>query len=484
MATMLLDPAACYQALKARDARFDGRFFVGVSSTRIYCRPVCTVKTPQQKNCTFYPSAAAAEVSGYRPCLRCRPELAPGNATVDAPARLAHAAAGLIEDGLLNESGVIDIADRLGVTDRHLRRVFQAQFGVAPVEYAQTQRLLLAKRLLTDTRLNVTDVAMASGFNSVRRFNALFRSRYRLSPSDLRKRLPASASADVLTFQLGYRPPLDWQRLLGFLEKRSIDGVESVANGRYMRTIRIEQDGRTHAGWVSVAPAKRKPALEVQLSASLIGVIPAVLGRVKRLFDLTCNPDEIDAALGELAQTRPGLRLPGAFDGFEVAVRAVVGQQITVKAARTLVGRFASQFGTPIETPAAGLRTLFPSPARMAEINHSQIAEHGIIGARAKSILALAQAIDDGALALEPGADVENTIGRLREVPGVGEWTAQYIAMRALSWPDAFPHTDYGVLKAMGEKNPRQALARAAAWQPWRAYAVIHLWSSLEGPTP
>jgi AraC family transcriptional regulator of adaptative response / DNA-3-methyladenine glycosylase II len=477
---MLLDPAACYQALKARDARFDGRFFVGVSSTRIYCRPVCTVKAPQQKNCTFYPSAAAAEVAGYRPCLRCRPELAPGNASVDATARLAHAAAGLIEDGLLNEASIEQLAQRLGVTDRHLRRVFQSELGVSPVEYAQTHRLLLAKRLLTDTPLTVTDVAMASGFGSLRRFNALFRSRYRLSPSDLRKRLAGAGSADVLTFQLGYRPPLDWSRLLEFLSKRSIEGVESIEGSRYLRTVRMVHGEKQHAGWIAVSPAKRKPTIEVQMSASLVAAIPSVLGRVKRLFDLACNPAEISMALGPLALPRPGLRLPGAFDGFEIAVRAVVGQQITVKAARTLVGRFAACFGESIETPERALRTLFPSPAQVAQVAYSDIAVNGILAARSKTIIALARAIADGTLSLEPGTDVEQTIRALRRVPGVGEWTAQYIAMRALSWPNAFPHTDYGVLKAMGEKNPRIALERAAGWQPWRAYAVIHLWNSLE----
>src|SRR5215468_10448087 len=237
---MLLDPMACYQALKARDARFDGRFFVGVSSTRIYCRPVCTVKTPQRKNCSFYPSAAAAEVAGYRPCLRCRPELAPGNASIDATARLAHAAAGLVDDGLLNEGGVEQLAQRLGVTDRHLRRVFQSELGVSPVEYAQTHRLLLAKRLLTDTPLTVTEVAMASGFGSLRRFNALFRSRYRLSPSDLRKSVSKGQTTDVLRFQLSFRPPFDWNALLSFLSRRAIEGVECVADGVYSRTVRIE----------------------------------------------------------------------------------------------------------------------------------------------------------------------------------------------------------------------------------------------------
>jgi AraC family transcriptional regulator of adaptative response / DNA-3-methyladenine glycosylase II len=479
---MHLDPAHCYRALKAHDARFDGRFFVGVSSTWIYCRPVCNVKTPKRENCLFFPSAAAAESAGFRPCLRCRPELAPGNAGVDASARLAQAAAGLIEDGLLNEVGVEDFAHRLGVTDRHLRRVFQSEFGVSPVEFAQTQRLLLAKRLLTDTTISVTNVALASGFGSLRRFNTLFKERYRINPSDLRKTVECPRSTDVLEFHLGYRSPFDWPALISFLGKRAIDGVEHLEGKCYLRTVRIEYAGTTHSGWISVAPAPRKPTVKVLMSASLASAIPPVLGRIKRLLDLACDPSEIAAALGPLAAHSPGLRVPVAFDGFETAVRAILGQQITVKAARTLAGRFAAAFGEPIETPSEALRCLFPPPRRIAALGPSQIASLGIISSRANALIALARAVADGGIRLEPGVDVETTMKALRALPGIGEWTAQYIAMRALAWPDAFPHTDYGVLKAMQQTNPRKALEHAERWQPWRAYAVMHLWHSLEKP--
>jgi AraC family transcriptional regulator, regulatory protein of adaptative response / DNA-3-methyladenine glycosylase II len=477
---MLLDAKHCYSALRTRDPRFDGRFFVGVASTRVYCRPVCTVKTPKAENCHFFPSAAAAESAGFRPCLRCRPELAPGNAGVDASARLAQAAAGLIEDGLLNESRVDRLAARLGVTDRHLRRVFQTEFGVSPVAFAQTQRLLLAKRLLTDTAMPITEVAMASGFGSLRRFNALLRTRYRLSASDLRRRTDGAYPSDVLTFQLGYRPPLAWDALLSFLGRRAIEAVEQIDGGRYLRTVRISQDGKSLSGWIAAWPVGRKPAVELQLSASLAGAVPAVLTRAKRLFDLSCSPDEIALALGPLAAPHPGLRLPGAFDGFELAVRAILGQQITVKAARTLAGRFAAAFGEPVQTPAPSLRRLFPSAERVAAIKPSALAATGVIAARANAIVSLARAVTVDGLDLDPGSDVRATLDRLRNLPGIGEWTAQYIAMRALSWPDAFPHTDYGVLKALGEKNARKALARASSWQPWRAYAVMHLWQTLE----
>jgi AraC family transcriptional regulator of adaptative response / DNA-3-methyladenine glycosylase II len=479
---MLLDAMHCYHALRTHDPRFDGRFFVGVSSTRIYCRPVCTVKTPKRENCRFFPSAAAAESAGFRPCLRCRPELAPGNASIDASARLAQAAAGLIEDGLLNESRIDRLAALLGVTDRHLRRVFHTQFGVSPVAFAQTQRLLLAKRLLTDTAMPVTEVAMASGFGSLRRFNALLRTRYRLSPSDLRREAGGAHPSDVLAFQLGYRPPLDWDALLSFLGRRAIEGVERIDDARYLRTVHVEHSGKRHSGWIAAWPAARKAAVELQMSASLASAVPAVLARAKRLFDLSCNPVEIAAALGPLAAHRPGLRLPGAFDGFELAVRAILGQQITVKAARTLAGRFAAAFGEPIRTPVPALCRLFPSAERVATLKPSELAAVGVVTARANAIVLLARAMSAGRLVLDPGAEVGATLDRLRRLPGIGEWTAQYIAMRALSWPDAFPHTDHGVLKALGEKDPREALARASEWQPWRAYAVMHLWRSLEEP--
>jgi AraC family transcriptional regulator of adaptative response / DNA-3-methyladenine glycosylase II len=480
---MLFDSERCYRAVQAHDARFDGRFFVGVASTGIYCRPVCTVRTPRRENCRFFPSAAAAEQQGYRPCLRCRPELAPGWAAIDAGTRLAQAAAGLIEDGLLNEAGVEALAQRLGVTDRHLRRLFECEFGVSPVQYAQTQRLLLAKRLLTDTALPLTEVAMAGGFGSLRRFNALFKQRYRLAPSALRKHTGAADGADALIFELGYRPPLDWSALLGFLAQRAVDGVERVEGNCYWRTVGLgarEPSAAPARGWIAARAAPRKPAIQLALSPSLARSIPAVLARAKHLFDLACDPVQIAAALGPLGVRHPGLRLPGSFDGFELAVRAVLGQQISVRAARTLAGRFAAAFGEPLESPHPHLGVLFPSAQRVAGLAPERIAQIGVIAARAKAIVALARAVAGGELRLEPGTDVEDTLERLRAMPGVGEWTAQYIGMRALAWPDAFPHTDYGVLKALGERNARAGLARAGAWQPWRAYAVMHLWKSLE----
>lgn len=481
---MTLDSATCYRALRARDARFDGRFFVAVSSTRIYCRPVCPVKPPKRENCRFYPSAAAAESGGYRPCLRCRPELAPGNASVDASSRLAQAAASLLEDRALDEEGLDAVAARLGITDRHLRRAFGAEFGVSPIEYAQTQRLLLAKRLLTDTILPVTEVAFASGFGSLRRFNALFKQRYRLQPGQLRRHMKSTgagqAAPDALHFELSYRPPYDWPALGGFLRARAVAGVEAVEEGRYRRTARIRVDGKEYLGWIEASPSPKKPAMRVTVSASLAKALPPVLSRVKALMDLACSPAEISAALGPLARRHPGLRVPGAFDGFEVALRTILGQQqVTLAAARALAGRFAAAFGDPLETPFEALNRIFPTAERVAEVPYGCIARLGMPGARARSVLALARAVARGDLDLMPNADIDATLDKLRALPGVGEWTAQYIAMRALAWPDAFPHTDLGVMKALRETNARRVLAAGEAWRPWRAYAVMHLWQSL-----
>src|SRR6267142_681857 len=478
---MTLDSNICYRALKARDARFDGRFFVAVSSTRIYCRPVCTVRPPKRENCRFFPSAAAAEAGGYRPCLRCRPELAPGNASVDATSRLAQAAASMMEDRTLDQEGLDTLAGRLGITDRHLRRAFGAEFGVSPVEFAQTQKLLLAKRLLTDTALPVTEIAFASGFGSLRRFNALFKQRYRLQPGRLRKhmKINGATASDALNFELSFRPPYDWPAMSAFLGARAIAGVESVEDGRYRRTARIAVDGKLHRGWIEVAMSLKKPALRVAISASLAKALPPVLSRVKALMDLACNPTEVALALGALAERHPGLRVPGAFDGFEVAVRAILGQQVTVAAARTVASRFAAAFGEPIATPFDSLTTLFPTATRVAALPPGRIARLGMPGARARTVVALARAVADGHLVLVPNADIEVTLDALRALPGIGEWTAQYIAMRALSWPDAFPHTDLGVMKALGETAARRVQAAGEAWRPWRAYAVMHLWQSL-----
>jgi AraC family transcriptional regulator of adaptative response / DNA-3-methyladenine glycosylase II len=441
---------------------------------------VCTARTPLRRNCRFFASAAAAEAEGFRPCLRCRPELAPGYAVVDANRRLAQSAAGMIEDGRLADANLEKLAIALGVTDRHLRRVFQQEFGVSPVEYAQTQRLLLAKRLLTDSAMPVIDVAMASGFASLRRFNDLFRTRYRMTPGQLRRDAARDAPAEKLVFELAYRPPYDWTSMHAFLARRAVAGVEAADARGYARTIRVVRKGKAHTGWISVVPAPRRHALRVSVSASLAAALPAVLARVKHLFDVAAHPDEIGQALGTLAAARPGLRLPGAADGFELAVRAILGQQVSVVAATRIAARLVEAFGEDVETPVTGLSRLFPTAEALASVDPSKVAANGIVSVRAKAIVALAKEAAAGRIRLEPSADVAATLVALEALPGVGPWTAQYIAMRALAWPDAFPHPDVAIIKAMKAAKPREALAASQAWRPWRAYAVMHLWKSLE----
>ncbi len=495
---LALDPRSCYQAMLARDTRFDGRFFVGVASTRVYCRPVCTVRTPRRENCSFYPSAPAAEAAGYRPCLRCRPELAPGFASVDATSRLARRAACVLEDDPVQAADLARLARRLGVTDRHLRRVFVEQYGVSPKQFVQTRRMLLAKALLTDTTLPVTEVAYASGFASIRRFNTVFRDRYRLSPSALRRAAVDSSASDGFVFRIGYRPPFAWTELLEFLERRTIRGVEQVVGNAYRRAVMLGErvtPGETTgsvasglaagpaSGWIEVRNEPRRHALAVRMSGSLARVVPPVLGRVRRLFDTDLQPAEVGAVLGDLAAGLPGLRLPGAFDGFEMAVRAILGQQVSVRAAHTLAGRLVAAFGDPVETPWPDVTHVFPDARRIAAVPDGSIAALGIVGARARSIVALARAVAEG-LRLEPDAELVPTLSRLRELPGIGEWTAQYIAMRALGWPDAFPSGDLGVRRALGDVSAREATALAERWHPWRGYAVIHLWRSLSAVPP
>jgi AraC family transcriptional regulator of adaptative response / DNA-3-methyladenine glycosylase II len=479
---VILNADQSYQAVLTRDTRFDGRFFVAVKSTKIYCRPICRVKTPLRKNCSFYTHAAEAEVAGYRPCKRCRPELAPGASIMEVSSELARATLSFINQDFLAEESLEDLAGKLGITDRHMRKVFQDEFGVSPVEYWQTQRLLLAKQLLTDTLLPITSVAMASGFKSLRRFNVALKERYRMTPTELRKLQKDRVEDDSsgFTFRLAYRPPFDWERLLGFLSRRAIPGVEAIHDEAYFRTIRVRRQQKDFTGFMAVRHEAEEKMLSVRLSHELVPVCGVILDRVKRLFDLQADPVAINSVLGTLAKARPGLRVPGCFNGFEMAVRAILGQQISVAGASTLAGRFVAKFGERISTPVSSLKYIFPSASRIARATAEEIASLGITGRRAQTITALAQAIDSGDLLLEPGHRVESTLRTLAKIPGIGDWTAQYIAMRGLSWPDAFPHTDLGIVKALKEKTPKKILELTEKWRPWRAYAALHLWSTLE----
>ncbi len=476
---MQLDQDSCYQALVSRDPRFDGLIYVGVSSTGIYCRIVCPSRRPLKRNCSFFSTPAGAEQAGYRPCLRCRPELAPGNAWIDARSRIAVAIARRIEDGALNDSSVAALAGELGISERHLRRVIQAEFGVSPNKLVETQRLLTAKLLLTDTTMPVTDIAFASGFASLRRFNDAFKTGYRLSPSRFRRDSAAPAtrreSALQFGFELGYRPPLDWDGLLEFLSRRLYTGVEAVVDGSYLRTVRIGDK----TGWLRVRLSRKRHALSVEVAPGLGRAIPSVLSRVRRLFDLGAEPQRIAQRLGKLARGRPGLRLPGAFDGYEVAVRAVLGQQISVKAAATLAGRFAAEFGEPVATPFPELHLHMPTAEAVAKAALAALVKIGVTSARAHTLLTVSRAMAKNPGLLDPGADVDAALARLKALPGIGDWTAQYVAMRALSWPDAFPSTDLGIRRALGTDDDRRILAHAESWRPWRGYAAMHLWRTL-----
>ena len=482
----LLDRESCTRALEARDARFDGVFFVGIATTGIYCRPICPARTTLRRNRRFFANAAAAERAGFRPCLRCRPELAPGAARVDAVPRLAESAAARIAAGGLNGRGVDALARELGVTGRQLRRALDQELGVSPVELAQTHRLLLAKQLLTDTRLPMTQVAFASGFQSLRRFNALFRARYQLNPAALRRRgaRPSAAPDHAVTLTLAYRPPLDWNALLAFLGARATPGVELVDDSGYARTVRLG----THAGMVRVSRhtgARRgmhtTDAVRLEIAAPLVPALVEVRARIRQLFDLDAEPATIESHLAASGFARRsslhrGLRVPGAFDGFELAVRAILGQQVSVKGATTLMGRFAESFGEPVISGDARLSRLAATADRVADAGVARIRAIGLPTARAESIRLLARRVADGQLRIDPNADVRALVRQLEEIPGVGAWTAEYVAMRALHWPDAFPASDL-VLRRNAGHLTTAALRRAAeAWRPWRAYAAMQLW--------
>ncbi len=479
-----IDTDAAYRAWAARDARFDGRLFVGVTSTGIYCRPVCRVKLPKRANMRFYANAASAERDGFRPCLRCRPELAPGLSLADSSQTLAEQAAHWMREAV-HAGRAIDmpaVAAHLGVGERHLRRIFQAAHGVTPIDFLSTQRLLLAKQLLTDTAEPVSAIAHASGYASLRRFNAAFAGRYGLNPSALRREGRAGASApQALTLRLGWRPPYDIEALLGFHARRALDGVEVVDGLVLKRTLALRHDGRRHAGWLLARFVPERCELQVELAAALAPALGPLLQRLRQAFDLDADPQRIDAALASLpVPLRAGLRLPGALDGFEVAVRAVLGQQVTVKAARTLAARLVARFGLPIDTPHAGLQRLFPEAETLADADASALGELGIVRQRVGAIQALARAVADGTLELHRAAPLEATLAALQALPGIGPWTAQLIAMRVLAWPDAWPAADIGLYQALGTRDAKHTTALAEAWRPWRAYAVMQLWQHLE----
>jgi AraC family transcriptional regulator of adaptative response / DNA-3-methyladenine glycosylase II len=484
LAPMDLDREACYRALLTRDARFDGRFYTAVVSTGVYCRPICPARPPKIENCLFLPSAAAAHKLGFRPCLRCRPELTPGIAGWRGTANTVSRALHLIAEGALNEGGIEALADRLGVTSRHLRRLFERHVGATPVSVAQAHRILFAKKLLGESRLPMADIAMAAGFGSIRRFNAVMQRTYARPPSALR-RAGRSGAADAtagVTLALPYTPPYDWDGMIAFLRPRAIPGVEAVEGDRYRRTFAVG----AASGVLEVRPVPGKNHLSATIRTSDVAALGAIVSRLRRLFDLDADMAAIDAhlasdaALAERVRLRPGVRVPGAWDGFELAVRAVLGQQITVAAATTFAGRLAAALGRPLELCRDGSdepALVFPSAEAVASADLTKI---GLTRARAETLRGLARAMAGDPHLLRPFETLEATVAKLEALPGIGPWTAHYIAMRALREPDAFPASDLGLLRAMatpeGRPTPAQLLARAEAWRPWRAYAAIRLW--------
>jgi AraC family transcriptional regulator of adaptative response / DNA-3-methyladenine glycosylase II len=496
---MEMDDDACYRAIATRDSRFDGQLFVAVRTTGIYCRPICPAPLPRRDQVSFYPTAAACQEAGFRPCLRCRPETAPELGAWQGTRSTVSRALGLIEDGALDASSVDSLASRLGIGERQLRRLFRQHLGASPITVAQTRRILLAKQLIHDTQLPMIQVALAAGFRSVRRFNEIFQQLFGRPPSALRLSGALEELVDQsgsIRLTLSYRPPFQWGALLAFLHARAIPGVEVVSNGRYIRTI-----GDADAAGVIVVEPEKGTRLAVIIRFPDLRALPVIIVRVRRVFDLAADPAAIgdhlsrDPLLAPLVAARPGLRVPGAWDGFELAVRAILGQQITVSAATKLAARLVTACGQPIADPLAreyGLTHVFPTPERVAAADLTVL---GMPRGRRAALSSLAAAVVADPLLLGPRSDLETAIERLRQLPGIGEWTAQYIAMRQLREPDAFPAADIGIARALRDRTRQrpsapELLARAETWRPWRAYAAMHLWASqsrhsrLEGDPP
>ncbi len=475
----MLDTRVCNRARLSRDSRFDGRFFIGVLSTGIYCRPICPSPTARRENVRYFRSAGEAVAAGFRPCLRCRPEAAPGTPAWDGTSATVNRALRLITEGVLQAETLAGLSERLGVSARHLHRLFRTHLGASPIAVARTWRLQFAKHLISDTDLPMFRVALASGFRSVRRFNDSVRSLYGRSPSELRRLRPVALRSrpDEYVFRLPYRPPYDWESLLAFLSSRAIPGVEEVVSGVYRRSFALQ--GRQ--GTLEVRHEMRLHSLEARIRCSEPLSLLPIVTRLRAMFDLAADPSAVarhfhrDLLLGRLVRKYPGLRVPGAWDGFELAVRAILGQQISVAAASTLAGRLAQKFGEPLSvSDPGGLTTAFPAAEALADARLE-----GLPAVRARAIRSLALAVLSGRVTLSPSEAEEASLASLVRIPGIGDWTAQYVAMRAMRQPDAFPVNDLVLLRTAGGGSPLTAAAllkRAEQWRPWRAYAALYLW--------
>ncbi len=478
---MELDDSVCYRALLTRDARFDGKFFVAVRTTGVYCRPICPARTPKRENVRFYRCAAAAEAAGFRACRRCHPEASPGTPAWNGTSAVVSRALRLIEDGALDEGRSDALAVRVGLGERHLRRLFERHLGVSPIEIASARRTHFARTLIDCGVLPMSKVALGAGFRSIRQFNHSIRRAFGCSPSELRRLRSSRPNDAPLIIRLAYRPPFDWRSLLEFLRRRATPGVESVEDDSYRRT--FESDGVS--GTLAVAPIAGQNRVELRLESPSVQGLVRVIERVKRVFDLNADPATIEATLSRdprlrrLVRSRPGLRVPGAWDGFELAVRAILGQQISVAAATTLAGRLAERFGRPLDRPTGNLTHLFPSAATLSRSGLQAI---GLTKARAETIRGLAAAVAEGRLHLDSSLGLDEAVTRLSALPGIGEWTAQYVALRAFGEPDAFPAGDLGLRRALANHSGMPSTSalsqRAESWRPWRGYAAVHLWTS------
>lgn len=476
MGSMELDFDVCYEAVKSRDARFDGRFFTAVSSTGIYCRPICPARTPGRARVRFFSLAAAAEEAGYRPCRRCRPDRSPNSPDWDWRGDLVGRALRLIGDGIADTEGIPGVADRLAVSERHLRRLFVSELGAAPGTVARTRRTQLARRLIDESALPMSDVAMASGFSSIRRFNSTVQQTFGCTPTTLRKKAKPSVDPGC-TLRLPFRPPFASNEVFAYLVGRATPGVESVASAVYRRTVRLP--GAT--GIVAISLDEHS-GLRLEVRLDSVASLGAVVRRARHLFDLDADPGAIcdhlvrDPKLRKVVSQRPGLRVPGCFDGFELAVRAILGQQVSVKAATTLAGRLATSFGEPLASPVDDLTHYFPTPEVLAD---APVADIGLPRRRAATVSALATAVASGEVVLDGTADLEETKVALLRLPGFGPWTVSYIAMRALRDPDAFLPSDLGIKQACAKLGIDPNGKRDERWRPWRSYATLHLWASL-----
>ena len=478
------------RARLARDARFDGQFYVGVRSTGIYCRPICPANAPKSENVRFFPSAAAAGEAGFRPCLRCRPECAPGTPAWSGTSTTVRRGLRLISNGALDDGNIENLADRLGVTSRHLRRLFTKHLGASPLAVAHTQRLHFAKRLIDETTLPMSHVSSAAGYGSIRRFNDAFRKTYGRSPRELRREgeeSELSGRTATLTVRLPYRRPFNWSALLDFFAARATPGVEAVNGNTYSRTVMSNDDH----GVVEISPDKRDGYLSLTLHCVNTKALFETVQTAREVFDLDAPISEIRSTLGKdktlkaMLRKNPGVRVPGAWGGFEVTIRAILGQQISVKAATTIAGRIAHKYGERLDLPGTsidgGLSHIFPTAERLMRARLKNI---GLVRSRAETIRRVSAAVVNGDLQFDIAQDPEQVCEVLHSIKGIGDWTAQYVAMRALKNPDAFPGSDLGLLKAIaypGRVTPKELTVRAEDWRPWRAYAALLLWSSVPG---